>query len=556
MPTPAAPPKIPGMTFREHLGSGGFADVFRYEQEVPRRMVAVKVWRGQGGPEAKRAFEVETNLMAQIAAHPAVVSVFAAGKTKDDRPYLVMEYCPPPDLGARCKKQPMSVARALEVGILLAGAVQTMHQAGIIHRDIKPANVLLTRYEKPVLTDFGIASSAVASNSAAGGFSLPWAPPEQQSEWGVVGPWTDIYSLAATIYTFLTGHPPFVIPGGDNTEFALMDRSARSEVTPLARDDVPPELFRILLAALSPRPDQRYNSALEFAYALQQVQEHLEQPVTTMEVLGASSYEEVSTQGPIPDVRANENELKPEVGRQALENLEHTIQASDETRMSLRVLAPGMQSQLPPYWQVDPRSSTLETPQLKKASLARRIVPWAAAVALLGGFVTAGWYFWPEARSEKETTQSTEDSDQNEEASSPTVDGEEKNSGEFTYQGDTFSTEGPSGDGSSSLDNPPTSPQTNPVHASITDFKGEKVGSIYSLTWDISGVEDSSITPSYRVIHKVDGVEQGPAKEIWARSAIFDLVKGENCFVMAGFLNGVQVTYTRTACVYYKGDTQ
>ncbi|MGN0063438.1 MAG: protein kinase, partial [Nocardioides sp.] len=94
-------PVIPGFTFVEHLGSGGFADVFLYEQQWPRQRVAIKVVRPDVPltEREKQLFTAEANAMARLADHPYIVSVITAGMTQDGgRPYLVMRYCPPPDL--------------------------------------------------------------------------------------------------------------------------------------------------------------------------------------------------------------------------------------------------------------------------------------------------------------------------------------------------------------------------------------------------------------------------------------------------------------------------
>lgn len=285
-PRTAPPPRIPHAEFQRHLGSGGFADVYLYRQKMPERDIAVKVIRPDASAEENGAFEAEANLMAKMSAHPAILSVFGAGVSEDQRSYLIMEYCPPPHLGARARKQQLPVTTVLDIGIRIAGAVETLHRSGVLHRDIKPANILITQFGHPVLTDFGIAVSTQQNATASdSGFSIPWAPPEQALGNGAIGPTVDVYSLAATLHTLLTGHSPFEVPGGDNREITMLNRVLRDPVPSTQRSDVPPELERILAIAMAKDPQRRYPTVLEFAQALQQIQEDMHQRPTPIDVL-------------------------------------------------------------------------------------------------------------------------------------------------------------------------------------------------------------------------------------------------------------------------------
>lgn len=295
MSTRVNPPRIPNSEYQKHLGSGGFADVYLYRQRMPERDIAVKVIRPDASAEENGAFEAETNLMAKMSAHPSILSVFGAGVSEDDRSYLIMEYCPPPHMGLRAKKQQLPVPKVLDVGIRIAGAVETLHRSGILHRDIKPANILVSQFGHPVLTDFGIAVSTQAgAEQADSGFSVPWAPPEQATGQGPFGPQMDVYSLAATIHTLLTGRSPFEIPGGDNREIAMLNRVLRAPVPKTGRSDVPPELERVLAVAMAKDPSHRYTSMMDFALALQQVQTDMHQRTTPIDVLEDRVVDEVS----------------------------------------------------------------------------------------------------------------------------------------------------------------------------------------------------------------------------------------------------------------------
>jgi len=277
-----APPKIPGLVFVQPLGSGGYADVFLYEQQSPRMPVAVKVLKSEGLTDALRQqFVEEADTMAALGDHPYIVQVFRSGASDDGRPYLVMKYYPPPNLAMRARAERFSVEDVLRTGIQLASAVETAHRAHITHRDIKPANVLVSAYGAPGLTDFGIAGrgaregdvEAEAEATDDVGVSVPWAPPEVLYGQSNGDERSDVYSLAATLWQLLVGRSPFEIPGGDNSAYALMPRIRSTAPPATGRQDVPAGLERLLAQAMAKDPAHRPASALEFARALQAVEQ-------------------------------------------------------------------------------------------------------------------------------------------------------------------------------------------------------------------------------------------------------------------------------------------
>lgn len=282
---PSPPPELPGFSYVEPLGTGGFADVFLYEQEMPRRRVAVKVLLADRiSSGAAQEFADEANVMAMLSTHPAIVTIYQAGVAGDGRPYLVMEYCPRPNLQLRARKDPFSVAEALRVGVQVAGAVETAHRAGVLHRDIKPANILVTEYNRPALTDFGIASTTGATGEASG-MSIPWSPPESFAEPPQGGPRTDVWALGATLYTLLAGRTPFERQGERNSSADLIERIERAALPHLRRPDSPASLQRLLERSMAKNPEDRFPSAVAFARALQKVQIELSHSVTPIDIV-------------------------------------------------------------------------------------------------------------------------------------------------------------------------------------------------------------------------------------------------------------------------------
>lgn len=278
------PPVISGFTYLERLGAGGYSTVYLFEQHMPRREVAVKVMNADVEDKTASRFESEANLMARVSSHPAILSIYGAGVSADGHPFLVMEYCPPPQLGAILRQGSLNVAETLSTAIQIAGAVETAHRAGIVHRDIKPANILFTTYRRPVLSDFGIsAMSGPEGSEELRGMSVPWAPPEQLVGMRSANPASDIYSLGATTFAMLTGRSPFETDGIPDV-YELSRRIVKDPLPLLGRQDAPPSLHRVLSVAMDKNPDARYPTALAFARALQQVQAELDLPITTVDL--------------------------------------------------------------------------------------------------------------------------------------------------------------------------------------------------------------------------------------------------------------------------------
>jgi serine/threonine protein kinase len=274
---PETPPVLPGYTHVRPLGSGGFADVFLYEQSMPRRRVAVKVLLpGVADNDARAMFLSETTLMAQLSDHPDVLTVYEAAIASDGRPYLVMEYCPD-SYGRRFRDERLPVSEVLQVAIAIGSVLETAHRDGVLHRDVKPANILTTTYGRPVLADFGIAATLARSEGQeALGLSIPWSAPEviRGSTQGTVR--TEIWAFGATIYGLLAGRSPFEMPDRDNSRDAVQQRiTGRQRVSPIDRADVPASLQRLLAECLSKNPSARPESMLAVLRSLQAVEAEL-----------------------------------------------------------------------------------------------------------------------------------------------------------------------------------------------------------------------------------------------------------------------------------------
>ena len=229
---PSQPPVLPGFSHVHILGSGGFADVFLYEQNMPRRQVAVKVMLSEiVNDQVRQMFQAEANLMAQLSTHPSILTVYQASVSSDGRPYLVMEMCSPA-LSARYRSERIPVPEVLRIAVKIGSAIETAHRAGVLHRDIKPSNILLTAYGNPVLSDFGIAAtlSEVASQETVG-MSVPWSAPEMLMDETSGSIASEVWAFAATVYSLLAGRSPFEMPGESNKSVDLISRINRAKVS-------------------------------------------------------------------------------------------------------------------------------------------------------------------------------------------------------------------------------------------------------------------------------------------------------------------------------------
>lgn len=271
---PSAPPILPGLSYIRPLGSGGFADVFLYEQDMPRRDVAVKVLPSDvRDAEMRRMFNAEADVLAHLSAHPSIVTVYQAGISADGRPYIVMEFCPG-SLAQRYRIERMPVDEVLTVGVKMASALESAHRAGLVHRDVKPSNILVTTFGAPVLADFGISSSLTRRTAdEVLAMSIPWSAPEVIAEQTAGTVASEVWSLGATVYSLLAGHSPFERRDrGQNTKEQLRRRIARASYADITRADVPASLQVVLARSMSRDPSQRYASARDFAEALRAVQ--------------------------------------------------------------------------------------------------------------------------------------------------------------------------------------------------------------------------------------------------------------------------------------------
>lgn len=261
----------PGMTLAgrykltDHVAAGGMGEVWRGQDEVLGRTVAVKIMLPSlvAEPGFVERFRDEARTMATIS-HSGVVNVYDYGSDQGVT-YLVMEFVEGDALSktlARVGR--LTPARTMSLIAQAADALQAAHDKGIVHRDVKPANLLVRPNGTLVLTDFGIARSAAASQLTAAGAVLGTASyisPEQASG-AVATPTSDVYALGVVAYQCLAGRRPF--EGGSPIEIALQHIDGTPPPLP---PDIPAPVRAVVDRCLAKQPAQRWPSAASLAAA-------------------------------------------------------------------------------------------------------------------------------------------------------------------------------------------------------------------------------------------------------------------------------------------------
>ena len=253
----------------EPVGRGGFGVVYRCNEPSLDRVVAVKVLSSDQDDVDLQQFAREQRAMGRVSGHPNIVPVLHSGLTFTGRPYIVMQYHRRNTLGAWIHRDgPLGVREALTVGVRLAGALETAHRAGVLHRDVKPANVLLTDYGEPQLSDFGIARITGSRETAPANLvgSPSYTAPEL-FEGRPASKAADVYGLAATVFTLLSGDPPFPFRAGENP-IAFVRRVAAGPIPDLRAKGVPDPICSALELGLNIDPACRPSSAADFGEVL------------------------------------------------------------------------------------------------------------------------------------------------------------------------------------------------------------------------------------------------------------------------------------------------
>ena len=248
----------------EKIGNGGMATVYKAQDKILKRYVAVKVLRDEFTTDEEfiRRFNTEAQSAASLA-HPNIVSIYDVGM-EDNIYYIVMEL-----IQGKTLKQIIDEGGvlpwkwSLDIAIQIASALEVAHKNHIIHRDIKPHNIIITEDGVAKVTDFGIAKAVSNSTITAFGTtigSVHYFSPEH-ARGGYTDAKSDLYSLGVVMYEMLTGRVPF---DADTPVSIALKHMQEKPVEPIKLNPaIPYSVNKIIMKAMEKDLNLRYQSATE-----------------------------------------------------------------------------------------------------------------------------------------------------------------------------------------------------------------------------------------------------------------------------------------------------
>ena len=267
----------------QRIGSGGMGAVYKAEQPSMNRFVAIKVLHSRylARGDLVSRFRREARAMSQLS-HPNTARVYKYGQLDDGSLYFVMEYLEGRNLVQEVKTAgPVEPERAIRIMQSVCTALEEAHSAGMIHRDLKPENIFLTnqggKEDFPKVLDFGLAKvtekqmgsmSLMHLTQQGAVFGTPEFMSPEQATGSELDRRSDIYSLGMILYEMLTGKLPFMAKNKREIMFAQVKEPPIPLTQRAPTMPFPSGLEAVIAKAIAKDPDDRYQSALQFADAL------------------------------------------------------------------------------------------------------------------------------------------------------------------------------------------------------------------------------------------------------------------------------------------------
>jgi len=270
-------------TIVDSLGSGGMGEVYKARDERLGRDVAIKLLPAELAQDRERLWRFAEEARAAGALnHPNVLSIYDIG-THDEAPYLVFELIQGETLRQRLRRGQLPPRRAIQIAAQIARGLAAAHGRGIVHRDLKPENFLITADDRVKILDFGLAKLVRklpqdAPAGSANGAVLRTTPgmvvgtvgygAPEQVQGQEADPRSDIFALGVILYEMLSGERPFRGETMIDTLQAIVNRDPpKIAVT----SEVPPGLVRVVERCLEKSPENRFQSAQDLAFHLEQL---------------------------------------------------------------------------------------------------------------------------------------------------------------------------------------------------------------------------------------------------------------------------------------------
>jgi serine/threonine protein kinase/tetratricopeptide (TPR) repeat protein len=245
----------------DKLGSGGMGVVYKAEDTRLQRNVAIKFLPPDltRDPESKERFIKEARA-ASALDHPNICTIYEIGETEDEQLFIVMAYYEGENLKSLIERAPLTVQKAVDLGIQIAQGLSKAHEQGIVHRDVKPANIMVTGDGMVKILDFGLAKLSDQSRVTQTGTTYgttSYMSPEQTMGDGVDHR-TDIWSLGVVLYEAISGRRPFRGDYGQAVVYSILkeDPDPLNEI----RSDVPGALGEIVGRCLFKEPADRFQT--------------------------------------------------------------------------------------------------------------------------------------------------------------------------------------------------------------------------------------------------------------------------------------------------------
>jgi serine/threonine protein kinase len=254
---------------RDELGAGGMGRVYLAERPPDSDLFAVKVIRDElaADPVVTRRFLREARATAAVS-HPRLIEVVESGES-DELAYLAMRFVPGPSVDRAIEQRgPLGIKITHRLVTDVAGALDALHQAGLVHRDVKPSNIILSDDGHATLMDLGlIRGEGMSVLTQAGGIvgTLSYLAPELIRGDADASPASDIYALACVAFEALAGRPPFE---GSVFEVGMGHLEYPPPDVHELRPELPETLSEALTLALAKEPERRPPTATAFAVML------------------------------------------------------------------------------------------------------------------------------------------------------------------------------------------------------------------------------------------------------------------------------------------------